>query len=89
MTSEAPPAHKQSGLLIWGAIFLIAAGAFLALPIFDCNLCMDLRKSIKVSDANAIDCPCCGHSMKLSLFHRLLPAHRKHLDDFHKALEGL
>ncbi len=65
---------------------LATAGFFL--PLTQCDWCHDLRKSIKTTRLDAVQCPCCGNSLRLSLFHRLLGGHQGHLDDLHRALSS-
>ena len=73
--------------IVWMIPILLGLLAIVGLfvPVSDCDLCYDLRRSIKVSDLSVIDCPCCGHTMRLTLFHKWFANHGKHLDDFHKA----
>ena len=84
MNPEAPPARGTVGFWIWPVLLVLAAAAFLAVPIFECDLCHDLRKSINVSDVNAFTCPCCGTSLRLSLFHKWFGGHQGHLEEMHR-----
>ena len=89
MNEEPSSAGRSSGVWVWIAVFVLAAGAFVTLPIFECDACRDLAANYAYIDIVKLRedcCPSCGNSRKHSLFHKWFGWHEKRVDDPRKAL---
>ena len=56
----------------------------MAIPIFECD-CVPIFKITRIDSDDPIyrtfECPCCGTSRRLSVFHRLFMEHSRHYDE--------
>ena len=84
MTSDATGAAKGFGPWSWLAILILAAGAFLVLPIVPCGMCADVGKAIRADDLKDFECPCCGKSRRVSLAHAWITDHRRHVAELNR-----
>jgi len=79
--SEVRPTPINLTFIVLGLVLAVVAFAAFV-PIARCGICDDLWKSVKAEPVpGAFDCPCCGGtSMRVSLIHKWLPGHQRHID---------